>query len=214
MRGRDGIKLFERYLLVYLVKSERMYSGVFPLNTLNIITTWLYFSCLVSWNIFSLSSVGIDWSERKSFAVSLWFHCLWLCSTVTLSVAVSLWLHYVWLYLYGVNVCGCVSMVALFVAVPLSLLCLWLCLCRCFVCGSIVCVYVSVAVLSASLWLCHYYCIVCGLFSLAMTYCCVFCGCNVCGYVTLATMCMAVFSVVAFSVAMLPWLRRIWLCFL
>ena len=71
MRGRGGIQLLEPYLLEDLVKSERMYSGVFPLRTLNIITALLYFTCFVngrSLRIFSLSSVGIDGSERKSFA--------------------------------------------------------------------------------------------------------------------------------------------------
>ena len=48
MRGRGGIKLLEPYLLVDLVKSERMYSGVSPLHTLNIITALLYFSCFVN----------------------------------------------------------------------------------------------------------------------------------------------------------------------
>ena len=38
MRVQGGIKLFEPYLLVDLVKSERVCSGVSPLNTLNIIT--------------------------------------------------------------------------------------------------------------------------------------------------------------------------------
>ena len=33
MRGRDGIKLLEPYLLEDLVKSERMYSVLFPLHT-------------------------------------------------------------------------------------------------------------------------------------------------------------------------------------
>ena len=68
MRGRGGIKLLEPYLL--LVKSERMYSGVFPLRTLNIITALLYFSCFIngrSLRVFSLSSVGIDGSERMNF---------------------------------------------------------------------------------------------------------------------------------------------------
>ena len=72
MRGRGGIKLLEPYLLVDLVKSERMYSGVFPLRTLNIITALLYFSCFVngrSLRVFSLSSEGTDGSERMSFAV-------------------------------------------------------------------------------------------------------------------------------------------------
>ena len=73
MRGRGGIKLLEPYLLEDLVKSERMYSGVFPLRTLNINTALLYFSCFVngrSLRVFSLSSVSmvIDGSERMSFA--------------------------------------------------------------------------------------------------------------------------------------------------
>ena len=71
MRGSGWIKLLEPYLFVDLVKSERMYSGVSPLRTLNIITALLYFSCFVngrSLRIFSLSSVGIDGSERMSFA--------------------------------------------------------------------------------------------------------------------------------------------------
>ena len=33
MRGRGGIKLFETYLLMDLVKSERTYSGVSPSHT-------------------------------------------------------------------------------------------------------------------------------------------------------------------------------------
>ena len=71
MQGRGGIKLLEPYLLEDLAKSERTYSGVFPLRTLNIITALLYFSCFVngrSLRVFSLSSVGIDGSERMSFA--------------------------------------------------------------------------------------------------------------------------------------------------
>ena len=71
MQGRGGIKLLEPYLLQDLVKSKRMYSGVFPLCTLNIITALLYFSCFLngrSLRVFSLSSVGIDRSERMSFA--------------------------------------------------------------------------------------------------------------------------------------------------
>ena len=73
MRVRGGIKLLEPYLHVDLVKSERMYSGVSPLHTLNIITATvlLYFSCFVngsSLRDFSLSFVGIDGSERMSFA--------------------------------------------------------------------------------------------------------------------------------------------------
>ena len=69
--GRGGIKLLEPYLLEDLVKSERTYSGVFPLRTLNIITALLYFSCFVngrSLRVSSLSSVGIDGSERMRFA--------------------------------------------------------------------------------------------------------------------------------------------------
>ena len=63
MRGCGGIKLLEPYLLEDLMKSERMYSGVFPLRTLNIITALIYFSYFVngrSLRVFSLSSVGID----------------------------------------------------------------------------------------------------------------------------------------------------------
>ena len=48
MRGHGGIKLLEPYLLEDLVKNERMYSGVFPLHTLNIITALSYFSCFVN----------------------------------------------------------------------------------------------------------------------------------------------------------------------
>ena len=33
MRGQGGIKLLEPYLLEDLMKSERMYSGVFPLRS-------------------------------------------------------------------------------------------------------------------------------------------------------------------------------------
>ena len=71
IRGRGGIKLLEPYLLEDLVKSERMYLGVFPLRTLNIITALLYFSCFIngrSLRVFSVSSVGLDGSERMSFA--------------------------------------------------------------------------------------------------------------------------------------------------
>ena len=71
MQGRDGIKLLEPYLFEDLVKSECMYSGVFPLHTLNIITALLYFGCFVngrSLRVFSLSSVGTDGSKRMSFA--------------------------------------------------------------------------------------------------------------------------------------------------
>ena len=63
MRGHGGIKLLEPYPIEDLVKSERMYSGVSPLHTLNIIAALLYFSCFVygrSLRDFSLSSVGID----------------------------------------------------------------------------------------------------------------------------------------------------------
>ena len=70
MRGRVGIKLLGPYRLENLVKSERMYSGVFPLCTLNIITALLYFSYFIngrSLRVFSLSSVGIVGSERMSF---------------------------------------------------------------------------------------------------------------------------------------------------
>ena len=71
MQGRGGIKLLEPYLLEDLATSERTYSGVFPLRTLNIITALLYFSCFLngrSLRVFSLSSVGIDGSERMSSA--------------------------------------------------------------------------------------------------------------------------------------------------
>ena len=44
MGARGGIKFLEPDLLEDLVKSEKMYSGVFPLLTLNIITGLLYFS--------------------------------------------------------------------------------------------------------------------------------------------------------------------------
>ena len=63
MGGRGGIKSIEPDQLEDLVKSERMYSGVSPLHTLNIIAALLYFSCFVygrSLRDFSLSSVGID----------------------------------------------------------------------------------------------------------------------------------------------------------
>ena len=53
-----------------LVKNEQMYSGVSPMDTLNIITALLYFSCFINENkvrVFSSSSVGIDRSERMSF---------------------------------------------------------------------------------------------------------------------------------------------------
>ena len=42
MWSRGGIKLSEPYPVVDLVKSERMYWGVSPLHTLNIITALLY----------------------------------------------------------------------------------------------------------------------------------------------------------------------------
>ena len=63
MWGCGRLKLFEPYLLVELVKSERTYSGVSPLRTLNIVTAVLYFICFAngrSLRVFSLSSVGID----------------------------------------------------------------------------------------------------------------------------------------------------------
>ena len=44
MRGRGGIKLFQPYLLVDLVTSGRMYSGVSQLDALNIITVYCIFS--------------------------------------------------------------------------------------------------------------------------------------------------------------------------
>ena len=72
VKDRGGIKLLELYLFEDLVKSERMYSGVFPLYTLNITTALLYFSCFVNGRSlidFSLLSVGIVGSERMSFAV-------------------------------------------------------------------------------------------------------------------------------------------------
>ena len=68
MRGLGGIKLLEPYLLDDLVKSEQMYSGVFPLRTLNTITALLYFGCFDngrSLRVFSLQSIGIDGSERE-----------------------------------------------------------------------------------------------------------------------------------------------------
>ena len=71
VRVHGEIKLFEPYLLVDLMQSERMYSGVSQLHTLNVITALLYFSCFVngrSLRVFSVSSVGIDGSERMSFA--------------------------------------------------------------------------------------------------------------------------------------------------
>ena len=71
MRGHGGIKLLEPYPVEDLVKSERMYSGVSPLHALNINTVLLYFSRFVngrSLRVFSLSSVGIDGSERMSSA--------------------------------------------------------------------------------------------------------------------------------------------------
>ena len=63
VRGRGGIKLFEPYLLVVLVKNERLDSGDSPLGTLNMTTALLYFSCFVngrSLRVLSLSSVGIN----------------------------------------------------------------------------------------------------------------------------------------------------------
>ena len=48
MRCRGGIKLLEPYPLVDLVKSERMYTGVSPSHTLNIITALLHLSCSVN----------------------------------------------------------------------------------------------------------------------------------------------------------------------
>ena len=69
MRGHGGIKLFEPYLLVDLVKSERMYSGVSSLHILNIITALLYYSCFGngrSVRVFSSSSVHIERKERES----------------------------------------------------------------------------------------------------------------------------------------------------
>ena len=71
MRGRGRIKLLGPYLLEDLVKSERIYPEVFPLHTLNIITALLYFRCFVSGGSlrdFSFLSVGIEGSERVSFA--------------------------------------------------------------------------------------------------------------------------------------------------
>ena len=62
-RGRGGIKLFEPYLLMVLVKNERLDSGDSPLGTLNMTTALLYFSCFVngrSLRVLSLSSVGIN----------------------------------------------------------------------------------------------------------------------------------------------------------
>ena len=63
MQGCGGIRLLEPSLLVDLMKSERMYSLVFPRHTLNVITALLYFSCFVngrSLRVLSLSSVGIN----------------------------------------------------------------------------------------------------------------------------------------------------------
>ena len=75
MRGRGGIKLLDPYLPVDLVKSERMYSGVSPLHTLNIITDLLHFSCFFngrSLRVFSLSSVGTVRLKRMNFAAQQW----------------------------------------------------------------------------------------------------------------------------------------------
>ena len=58
MRGRGRIKLLEPYLPENLVKSERMYSGVFPLRTLNITTALLYFSCFVTGSTSVVSLTG------------------------------------------------------------------------------------------------------------------------------------------------------------
>ena len=60
MCGLGGINLFEAYLLVDLVKSERMYSGVSSLH---------YYSCFGngrSVRVFSSSSVHIERKERES----------------------------------------------------------------------------------------------------------------------------------------------------
>ena len=65
MRGRGGMKAVESYRLVDVVKSERMFSGVSPVDAL------LYFSCFVnerSSTVCSLLFVGIARSEKKSFA--------------------------------------------------------------------------------------------------------------------------------------------------
>ena len=51
------LKFFELNLLVDLMKSERMYSGVSPLDTINIITALLYFSCFVNWRSLSFQFV-------------------------------------------------------------------------------------------------------------------------------------------------------------
>ena len=79
MRGSGWIKLLEPYLFEDLVKSERMYSGVFPLHTLNIITALLYFSCSVnrrSLKDFTLSSLGINgFRERVCMCVCKWIYC-------------------------------------------------------------------------------------------------------------------------------------------
>ena len=45
---RPILKFFELYLLVDLMKSERVYSGISPQDTINIITALLYFSCFVN----------------------------------------------------------------------------------------------------------------------------------------------------------------------
>ena len=47
MRGRGRIKLFEPYLLVDLVKNERVYSRVSTPPTLNIITIYLFIDLFV-----------------------------------------------------------------------------------------------------------------------------------------------------------------------
>ena len=62
MRGRGGMKAVESYRLVDVVKSERMFSGVSPVDAL------LYFSCFVnerSSTVCSLLFVGIARSEKK-----------------------------------------------------------------------------------------------------------------------------------------------------
>ena len=71
MRGHSGVTFFEPYQLVDMVKSERIYSGDSLMDVLNIITASLHFSCFVNerrLRVFSLLSVGIDRSERMSFA--------------------------------------------------------------------------------------------------------------------------------------------------
>ena len=68
-----------QYLLVDLVKSELVSSGVSPVYTLNSITALMYFSRFfnessLSLTVFSLSSVGIDrWIRKNEFC----------CATVT-----------------------------------------------------------------------------------------------------------------------------------